>query len=84
MSRLIYKIIKIFQNIVIIILLFYVILYRNSAANFKYRLLYDIHDLPCSTLKIFYHIQYEIFYLKLTKGEWMWYGGVTKPKSRLA
>ena len=33
MSRLIYKIIKIFQNIVIIILLFYVILYKNSATN---------------------------------------------------
>ena len=54
MSRLIYKIIKIFQNIVIIILLFYVILYINSATNFEYRLLYDIHDLPCSTFKIFY------------------------------
>ena len=55
MSRIIYKIIKIFQNIVIIILLFYVILYENSATNFEYRLLYDIHDLPCSTFKIFYH-----------------------------
>ena len=54
MSRLIYKIIKIFQNSVIIILLFYVILYKNSATNFEYRLLYDIHDLPCSTFKIFY------------------------------
>ena len=55
MSRLIYKIIKIFQNIVIIILLLYVLLYGNSATNFEYRLLYDIHDLPCSTFKIFYH-----------------------------
>ena len=54
MPGLIYKIIKIFQNIVIIILLFYVILYKNSATNFEYRLLYDIHDLPCSTFKIFY------------------------------
>ena len=54
MSRLIYKIIKIFQNIVIIILLFYVILYKNSATNFEYGLLYDIHDPPCSTFKIFY------------------------------
>ena len=54
MSRTIYKIIKIFQNIVIIILLFYVLLYGNSAINFEYRLLYDIHDLPCSTLKIFF------------------------------
>ena len=51
MSRLIYKIIKIFQNTVIIILLFYVILYKNSATNFEYRLLYDIHDLPHSTFK---------------------------------
>ena len=34
MSRIFYKIIKIFQNIVIIILLFYVILYENSATNF--------------------------------------------------
>ena len=54
MSRLIYKIIKIFQNIVIIILLFYVTLYKNSATKFEYRVLYDIHDLPCSTFKIFY------------------------------
>ena len=53
MSRLIYKIIKMFQNIVIIILLFYVILYENSTTNFDYRLLYDIHDLPCSTFEIF-------------------------------
>ena len=56
MYRLIYKIIKIFQNIVIIIiLLFYVLLYGNSTTNFEYRLLYDIHDLPYSTFKIFYH-----------------------------
>ena len=55
MSRTIYKIIKIFQNIVIIILLFYVLLYENSVTNFEYILLYDIHDLPCSTFKIFYH-----------------------------
>ena len=53
MSRIIYKIIKIFQNSVIIILLFYVILHENSATNFEYRLLYDTYDLPCSTLKIF-------------------------------
>ena len=55
MSRIIYKIIKIFQNIVVIILLFYVILFGNSATNFEYRLLYDTHDLPCSTFKIIYH-----------------------------
>ena len=55
MSRLVHKIIKIFQNIVIIILLSYVILYKNSATNFEYRLLYDTHDFPCSTFKIFYH-----------------------------
>ena len=55
MSRIFYKIIKIFQKIVIIILLFYDLLYENSATNFEYRLLYDIQDLPCSTFKIFYH-----------------------------
>ena len=55
MSRVIYKIIKLFQNIVIIILLFYGKLYENSATNFEYRLLYDTHDLPCSTFKIIYH-----------------------------
>ena len=55
MSREIYEIIKIFQNIVIFILLFYVILYGNSATNFKYRLLYDTHELPYSTFKIIYH-----------------------------
>ena len=57
MSRLIYKIIKILQNIVIVILLFYVILYENSATKplNLHRLLYDTHDLPCSTFKIFYH-----------------------------
>ena len=27
---------------------------KNSATNFEYRLLYDIHDIPCSTFKIFY------------------------------
>ena len=26
-------------------------MYRNLATNFEYRLLYDIHDLPCSTFK---------------------------------
>ena len=31
------------------------LLYENLATNFEYRLLYDIHDLPCSTFKIFYH-----------------------------
>ena len=55
MPRIIYKIIKIFQFIVIIILLFYVILYGNSATNFPYRLLNDTHDLPCSTFKMLYH-----------------------------
>ena len=55
MSRIVYKIIKIFQNIVIIILLFYVILYENSVTNFEYILLYNTHDLQCSTYKIFYH-----------------------------
>ena len=30
------------------------------------------------------NVQYKIFYLNLTKGEWMCYGGETKPKSRLA
>ena len=39
MYRIYYKIIKIVQNIVIIILLFYAILYKNSATNFEYRLL---------------------------------------------
>ena len=48
----IYKIIKIFQFIVIIILLFYVILYENSATNFQCRLLNGLHDLPCSTSKV--------------------------------
>ena len=57
MSRIIYKIIKIFQNIVII-LLFYVILYGNSATNFEYRLLYDTHGLPCSIYKVSYHHAY--------------------------
>ena len=55
MSKIIYKIINIFQNIVIIILLFYVILYGNSATNFEYRLLHDTYDLPCSTFKIIYY-----------------------------
>ena len=55
MSRIFCKIIKIFQYIVIIILLFYVILYGNSATKFQFRLLYDTHDLPCPTFKIFYH-----------------------------
>ena len=53
--RIIYKIIKIFQFIVIIILLFYVILYGNSATNFQYRLFNETHDLPCSTFQLFYH-----------------------------
>ena len=42
--RIIYKIIKIIQYIVIIILLFCVILYGNSVTNFQYRLLYGTHD----------------------------------------
>ena len=53
MSRTIYKIIKIFQNIVVIILLFYIILYENSATNFEYRLSYGTHDLPFQFLKYF-------------------------------
>ena len=52
MSRLIHKIIKIFQNSVIIILLFYGILYRNSATKLKYRLLYDTHGLSSSIYKV--------------------------------
>ena len=55
MSRIIYEIIKIFQNSVIIILLFYVLFYENSVTNVECRLLYDIHDLLCLTFKIFYH-----------------------------
>ena len=44
--RIIYKIIKIIPFIVIIILLFYVILYGNSATNFHDRLLDGTPDLP--------------------------------------
>ena len=53
--RIIYKIIKIFQFIVIIILLFYFILYENSATNFQYRLLNGTHGLSCSTFEVSYH-----------------------------
>ena len=55
MPRIIYKIIKIFQYTVIISLIFYVILYGNSATKFQYRLFNETHDLPCSTFKVFYH-----------------------------
>ena len=51
MSGLIYKIIKIFQNGIIIILLLYGILYKNSATNLRFRLLYDTQGLPCSIYK---------------------------------
>ena len=48
--RIIYKIIKIFQFIVIIIL--YLFLYcMEFSINFQYRLLNGIPDLPCSTFK---------------------------------
>ena len=50
--RIIYKIIKIIQYIVIIILLFYGILYGNSATNFQHGVLNETHDLPCSTFKL--------------------------------
>ena len=53
--RIIYKIIKLIPFIVIIILLFYVILYGNSATNFHNRLLDWKHDLPCSIYKVSYH-----------------------------
>ena len=53
--RIIYKIIKIIQYIVIIILLFHVTLYRNSATNLQYNLLNGTHDLPCSIYKVSYH-----------------------------
>ena len=46
--RIIYKIIKIIPFIVIIVLLFYVILYGNSATNLQYNLLNGTYDLPCS------------------------------------
>ena len=52
MSRLIYKIIKIFQTRIIIILLFYGILYKNSVTNLEFRLLYDMQGLPCSIYKV--------------------------------
>ena len=55
MPRIFYKIIKIYQYIVIIILLFYGILYGNSATNIQHRLLNETHDLPCSTFKVSYH-----------------------------
>ena len=48
----IYKIFKIIQYIVIIILLFYVILYGNSITNFQYRLLDGMHDLPRSIYSV--------------------------------
>ena len=32
-------------------------MYENSATNFEYRLLYDTHDLPCSTFKMVYHME---------------------------
>ena len=51
----IYKIIKIIQYVVIIILLFYVILYGNSVSDFQYRLLDGTHDLPCSIYKVSCH-----------------------------
>ena len=50
MPRIIYKIIEIIQSIVII-LLFYGILYGNSATNFHYGLLNDTHGLPSSIIK---------------------------------
>ena len=46
--RINHKIIKIIPFTVIIILLFYFILYGNSAINFHNRLLDGTHDLPCS------------------------------------
>ena len=52
MAELIYKIIKINQNSIIVILLFYGILYRDSAINFKFRLLYDMQGLSCSIYKV--------------------------------
>ena len=51
-SRIIYKIIKIIPFIVIIILLFYVILYGNSATNFHDRLSGGTHDHPCSIYSV--------------------------------
>ena len=51
MSRIIYKIIKVFQNIAINILLFHVILYKNSTTNFEYRLLYDTMTFHVQLLK---------------------------------
>ena len=54
-ARIIYKIIKIVPFIVIIILLFYVILYGNSATNFHDKLLDGTHGLPCSIYKVSYH-----------------------------
>ena len=68
-SRIIYKIIKIIQYIVIIILLFYVIMYGNSVTNFQYRLLDGTHDLPCSIYKVSYHhvsIPCDMWYGKIT------------------
>ena len=52
MSRLIYKIIKLFQKGTIIILLLYGILYKNSATHLKFRLLYDMQGLSCSIYKV--------------------------------
>ena len=37
---------------IIIVLLFYGILYRNSATNLEFRLLYDMQGLPCSIYKV--------------------------------
>ena len=34
------------------------LLYKNSATNFKCRLLYDTHDLPCSIYKVSNHHAY--------------------------
>ena len=59
--RIIYKIIKIIQYIVLIILLFYVILYRNSATNLQYNLLHEtmtfhVQFIKCHTIMSAYHV----------------------------
>ena len=61
MSTIIYKIIEIFQNIVIIIILFYVILYGNSATNLNTEscmthMTLHVQFTKCQTIMPTYHV----------------------------
>ena len=71
-----YRNIKIIQYIVIIILIILFYIVWNSVTNFQYRLLKEMHDLPCSPFKVSHHVVSQNNFARGTLGHAIEHGQV--------